>query len=137
MKFTKKAKANWKGGKNGNGTLTTESEVLKDIPYSFKTRFEGVKGTNPEELVGAAHSGCFTMKLSILLEEAGFEPTNLDTNADVVFEDGKISMIHLTLHAKVPAIEESQFQQIAKIAKETCPISMSLKSEITLTAHLN
>lgn len=136
MKFTRKAVANWKGGKNGKGNLTTDSGVLNETAYSFKMRFENERGTNPEELIGAAHAGCFTMKLSILLEEAGFTPVNLETKAGVTFENGMISLIHLDLTAEVPEISEEQFQELANKAKETCPVSMSLKSEITLFAVL-
>jgi osmotically inducible protein OsmC len=137
MKFTRKASANWKGpGKEGKGTLTTASGVLSSTPYSFSTRFEDVKGTNPEELIGAAHAGCFTMKLSFVLGEHGFTPTNLDTVANVTFEDSKIGSIHLDLTAEIPGIEEAKFQELAEIAKKECPISRSLDTNITLTAKL-
>lgn len=137
MKFTRKAEANWKGpGKEGKGTLTTASGVLSSTPYSFSTRFEDVKGTNPEELVGAAHAGCFTMKLSFVLGEHGFTPTNLDTVANVTFEDGKIGSIHLDLTAEIPGIDEAKFQELAEIAKKECPISRSLDTNITMTAKL-
>lgn len=137
MKFTRKASANWKGpGKDGKGTLTTASGVLSSTPYSFSTRFEDVKGTNPEELIGAAHAGCFTMKLSFVLGEHGFTPTNLDTVANVTFEDGKIGNIHLDLTAEIPGIDEAKFQELAEIAKKECPISKSLDTNITLSAKL-
>ncbi len=137
MKFTRKANANWKGsGKEGKGTLTTESTILNASQYSFKTRFENGKGTNPEELVAAAHSGCFTMQLSFLLGEAGFTPTNLDTEAKLTFEDGNITNIHLELIGDVEGMEEKQFQEVATKAKEICPISKLLKTTITLSATL-
>ena len=137
MKFTRKASANWKGsGKDGKGTLSTESTILKDTQYSFKSRFEDGKGTNPEELVGAAHAGCFTMQLSFLLGEAGFTPSNLDTGAKVNFEDGSITEITLNLSGQVPGIKEDQFKEIAQKAKEICPISKLLKTNIVLEVSL-
>ena len=137
MKFTRKAQANWKGpGMKGKGTLTTQSTVLKATPYSFNTRFEDGIGTNPEELVGAAHAGCFTMQLSFLIGEAGFTPDNLDTEALVTFEDGNITEIHLELHGRVPGMDESKFREVAGKAKEICPVSKLLKAKITLSARL-
>ena len=137
MKFTRKATANWAGsGKEGKGTLTTQSNILKDSQYSFKTRFEDGIGTNPEELIAAAHSGCFTMKLSFMLGEAGFTPTSLETEAKVTFEDGSITNIHLELSGKVEGIDENKFQEIALGAKEQCPISKLLNTTITLSAKL-
>jgi len=137
MKFTRNASANWKGsGKEGKGTLATASGVLDSTPYSFSTRFEDAKGTNPEELIGAAHAGCFTMKLSFVLGAEGFTPTNLDTVAKVTFEDGKIGNIHLDLTAEIPGIDEAKFQELAEIAKKECPISKSLDTNISLTAKL-
>jgi osmotically inducible protein OsmC len=137
MKFTRQANAKWIGpGKDGKGALTTQSGVLKNTQYSYKTRFENSIGTNPEELIGAAHSGCFTMQLSFLLGEAGFTPDVLDTSTKVTFEDGDVTQILLELGGKVPGIEDSEFQNIAKKAKETCPISKLLKAEITLVATL-
>lgn len=137
MKFVRRASANWKGGKEGKGSVTTQSNVLNQTPYSFNMRFGEEKGTNPEELVGAAHAGCFTMKLSIMLEDAGFTPANLDTTAKVTFEDGKISHILLDLNAEVPGIDEQKFQELAEGAKATCPISMSLNTVIELNAKLS
>ncbi len=137
MKFTRKANANWKGsGKDGKGTLTTDSNVLNKSQYSYKTRFEDEPGTNPEELIAAAHSGCFTMQLSFLLTEAGFIPKNLDTDAKVTLEDGSVTSSHLELTAQVEGIEEKRFQEIATKAKEICPISKLLNTKITLTAKL-
>tara|TARA_R110002020_G_scaffold365885_1_gene577997 strand:+ start:1769 stop:2188 length:420 start_codon:yes stop_codon:yes gene_type:complete len=138
MKFNRKASAQWKGsGKEGKGTLTTASTVLDKTPYSFSSRFEEGKGTNPEELIAAAHAGCFTMQLSFLLGEAGFTPTTLDTGAKVTFEDGSITLITLTLTGTVPGMEASEFKEVAQKAKEICPISKLLDTEIVLEASLN
>lgn len=137
MKFTRKAGAQWKGsGKEGSGTLYSKSGVLKDTPYSFHTRFEDKPGTNPEELVGAAHAGCFAMQLSFLLGEAGFTPDTLDVDAIVTFEDGSVTKVNLNLTAKVPGISSDKFKEVAKKAKEICPISKLLKAEIVLDANL-
>jgi len=138
MKFTRRANANWKGtGMEGKGTISTQSTTLDNAQLSFKTRFEQGVGTNPEELIAAAHSGCFTMQLSFLLSEAGFVPEDLDTTAKVTFEDGTISLIQLELTGKVPGISEEVFQQTAQKAKEICPISKLLNTEITLQVTLN
>lgn len=137
MKFIRKANANWKGsGMEGKGTITTQSTTLNNAQLSFKTRFEEGVGTNPEELIGAAHSGCFTMQLSFLLTELGHAPENLDTEAKVTFDDGTITQVHLDLKGTVPGMSNDQFQETAKKAKEICPISKLLKAEITLTATL-
>lgn len=138
MKFTRKASAEWKGsGKDGQGNLTTGSKVLDKTQYSFHTRFEdGEKGTNPEELIGAAHAGCFAMQLSFLLNEANFTATSLEVNAAVTFEDGAITKITLNLVGEVPNIDVEQFQQIAQKAKEVCPISKVLQTEIELKITL-
>jgi osmotically inducible protein OsmC len=138
MKFTRKAHAQWKGsGKEGKGTLNTASGVLDSTPYSFHTRFEdGEKGTNPEELVGAAHAGCFAMQLSFLLGEEGFTPDSLDTDATVTFEDGAVTKVALDLKGDIPNIDAEQFQQIAHKAKEVCPISELLDTDIELKVTL-
>lgn len=137
MNFTRKAEAQWKGsGKEGKGTLTTESTVLKNTSYSFNTRFEDGKGTNPEELIGAAHAGCFAMQLSFLLGEEGFTPTTLDVEATVAFKDGEIIKVTLGLKGDVPKIDSDQFKKIAEKAKEVCPISKLLDTEIELNASL-
>ena len=138
MKFTRKASAAWKGsGKDGQGNLTTGSKVLDKTQYSFHTRFEdGEKGTNPEELIGAAHAGCFAMQLSFLLNEANFTATFLEVDAAVTFEDGAITKITLNLVGEVPNIDAEQFQQIAQKAKEVCPISKVLQTEIELKITL-
>ena len=138
MKFTRKAEAQWKGsGKEGKGTLSTASGILDGTPYSFHTRFEdGEKGTNPEELVGAAHAGCFAMQLSFLLGEEGFTPDSLDTAATVSFEDGAVTQVALDLKGDIPNIDAEQFQQIAHKAKEVCPISKLLDTKIELKVTL-
>ncbi len=138
MKFTRNAHAQWKGsGKEGKGILSTASGVLDKTSYSFHTRFEdGKKGTNPEELVGAAHAGCFAMQLSFLLGEEGFTPDSLDVAATVTFEDGEVTLINLDLEGGIPDIDTEQFQQIAHKAKEVCPISKLLKADIQLKVTL-
>jgi osmotically inducible protein OsmC len=137
MKFTRRANANWKGtGMEGKGTISTQSTTLDNTQFSFKTRFDEGVGTNPEELIGAAHSGCFTMQLSFLLTDAGFPAENLDTVAKVTFEDGTITESQLELTATVPGISEELFQETANKAKEICPISKLLNTTITLKATL-
>ncbi|MFH4968976.1 OsmC family protein [Gaetbulibacter sp. M240] len=138
MKFTRKAKAVWKGsGKEGKGALTTGSKVLENTQYSFHTRFEdGNKGTNPEELVGAAHAGCFAMQLSFLLNEDDFTANTLDVDSTVTFEDGAVTNITLNLEGDVPGIDAEKFQQIAQKAKEVCPISKLLNAQIDLKINL-
>lgn len=137
MKFTRKAGAQWKGsGKEGSGTLYSNSGVLKDTPYSFHTRFEDKPGTNPEELVGAALAGCYAMQLSFLLGEAGFTPNSLDVDAKVTFEDGSVTRVDLDLKGDVPGIDADKFDEVANKAKAVCPISKLLKAEIVLAASL-
>ncbi len=131
------ATANWKGsGKEGKGTNTTQSGVLKDTQYSYKSRFEEGTGTNPEELVAAAHSACFSMKLSFVLNAAGFTPDNIDTKCTVTLDDGAITTSHLEVKATVPGIDAAKFKEAAEEAKSTCPISKSLKAEVTMVAEL-
>nr|WP_199002651.1 OsmC family protein [Flavobacterium sp. ASV13] len=138
MKFTRRANANWKGtGMEGKGTISTQSTTLDHAQLSFKTRFDQGVGTNPEELIAAAHSGCFTMQLSFLLSEAGFIPEDLDTVAKVTFEDGTITLIQLELTGKVPGISAEDFEKAAQKAKEICPVSKLLNTEITLAVTLN
>ena len=137
----RKAKAVWRGtGRDGNGDLSTDSGVLASTPYSFKTRFENEKGTNPEELIAAAHAGCFTMALAFGLQMAGFNPTEISTEAAVSLEpEGKgfkISRSALTLRAKVPNLDEAKFAELAKDAEKNCPVSKVLNAEITLDAKL-
>lgn len=133
----RKGSAIWNGSlKEGNGTVSLESGVLKDAQYSFKSRFESGKGTNPEELVGAAHAGCFSMQLSAFLSEEGFEPDKIETTSEITFEDGEIKKSHLILSASVPGIDKDKFEKIANKAKENCPMSKLLKAEITLEYDL-
>jgi len=137
----KSGSAVWSGGlKDGKGAISTESGALKDHPYGFTARFEGGPGTNPEELIGAAHAGCFTMALSNILGEAKLTATELRTNADVTLErqpDGfAITDVHLTLRAKVPGATAEQFAELANKAKVGCPVSKLLKANITLDAAL-
>jgi len=137
MKFTRTANANWKGtGMDGKGTISTQSTTLDQAQLSFKTRFAEGVGTNPEELIAAAHSGCFTMQLSFLLSEAGLVPENLDTKANVTFENGTITLIYLELTGNVAGIDEEEFKAFAQKAKEICPVSKLLNTEITLIASL-
>ena len=137
MKFTRKASANWKGsGKEGKGTVSTQSTVLDKTQYSFSSRFEEGVGTNPEELVAAAHAGCFTMKLSLVLGESDYKPNNLDTEAKLTFEDGAVAQIDLIVKGDVPGISDDEFQKAAQNAKENCPISKLLNTKITLSASL-
>src|SRR5579863_4442732 len=138
----RKAKAVWRGtGRAGTGDLSTDSGVLAKTPYSFKTRFENEKGTNPEELIAAAHAGCFTMALAFALQQAGLNPTELSTEAAVSLEpDGsqgfKISRSALTLRARIPGITEEKFAGLARVAEQNCPVSKLMKAEISLDAKL-
>ncbi|NBA85982.1 OsmC family peroxiredoxin [Emticicia sp. CRIBPO] len=135
--MNRSAKALWNGTiKEGKGNLTTQSQTLDKTPYSFVTRFENQAGTNPEELMAAAHAGCFTMKLSADLTAAGFVPGELLTEAVVSLVNGVIAKSALTLHAEIPGITEEQFQEIALNAKATCPVSRAYNLEISLEAHL-
>ena len=137
----RKATAVWRGtGRAGNGDLSTDSGVLSKTPYSFRTRFESEKGTNPEELIAAAHAGCFTMALAFGLQSAGFTPTELRTEAAVSLDpEGsgfRISRSALTLRATVPNLTQETFSQLAKEAELNCPVSKVLQAEITLDAKL-
>jgi osmotically inducible protein OsmC len=141
MKVQKQGSAAWQGTlKEGKGTISTQSGALSAIPYGFKTRFEGVTGTNPEELLGATHASCFTMALSMILGEAGFTADSLETKANVTLEkvgDGfEITAIQLMLRGTVPGIDQAKFQELANKAKVGCPISKVLKAPITLEAQL-
>ena len=136
-----KASAHWTGGlKDGKGSLTSTSGVLKNTPYSFKTRFEGEPGTNPEELIAAAHAGCFTMALSGQLGAAGLTAESLDTTATVTLEKldsgFAITKVHLELRAKVPGADQAKFDTAVKNAETGCPVSKLLKAEISVTATL-
>lgn len=131
------ATAVWNGTINdGHGHLNTQSGILEKAQYSFKSRFAEGKGTNPEELIAAAHAGCFAMKLSLDLTEGGFEPVSLEVTCVVEIEQGVITSSHLTLTAVVPGIEQEQFADFAKNAKENCPVSRSLSIKISLDANL-
>jgi osmotically inducible protein OsmC len=138
----RKARAVWHGtGRDGNGALTTDSGVLSATPYSYKTRFENEKGTNPEELIAAAHAGCFTMALAFQLQTAGFEPTELATEAAVsLVPDGggfKIDKSALTLKATIPGIDKAKFDELAGLAEKNCPVSRLMNAQITLDATLS
>ena len=131
------ATAHWEGsGKEGKGHLSTQSTVLNETQYSFGSRFAEGIGTNPEELVGAAHAGCFSMKLSFVIGEAGFTPSSIDTKASVTFENGAVTKVHLDVKASVPEMSAEQFAAAAINAKENCPISKLLNAEITMDAQL-
>jgi len=133
----RKATAVWNGsGKEGKGTLTTQSTALENMQYSYLSRFEQGVGTNPEELIAAAHAGCFAMKLSFVLGGAGFTPESLEVTSTVTLEEGVIKSSHLVLNAKVPGISEDKFNECAQDAKANCPVSKALNMEITLEAKL-
>jgi len=141
MSIVKKASAHWEGDlKSGIGSISTETGVLREAPYGFKARFEGGKGTNPEELIGAAHAGCFSMALSMILGGENLTADSIDTTADVTLDqvDGgfAITAVHLTLKAKVPGATQEQFERLTKAAKEGCPVSKVLNAKITLDATL-
>jgi osmotically inducible protein OsmC len=132
------ATANWKGsGKEGKGTVTAESGIFSGTPISYRTRFEEVQGTSPEELVAAAHAGCFSMKLSFVLGAAGFTPDNIDTKCTITLENGAVTESHLKVKASVPNIDEAKFNECAAEAKATCPISKLLNTNITIEATLD
>ena len=138
----KKASAIWKGGiKDGGGTISTETGVLNNAPYGFKSRFENGKGTNPEELLGAAHAGCFSMALSLILGEAGMTAEKIETQAAVTLEkvgDGfSITSSHLDVTAKIPGADPAKFQEAANKAKAGCPLSKVLNAKITMNAALS
>ncbi|MEG5633130.1 OsmC family protein [Enterobacter bugandensis] len=142
MTIHKHGSAHWSGDiKRGKGTVSTESGVLNQQPYGFNTRFEGEKGTNPEELIGAAHAACFSMALSLMLGEAGYTADSLDTTADVSLDktDGGFAITKVALQSKVtvPGIAPQQFDGIIQKAKAGCPVSQLLKAEITLDYKLN
>lgn len=131
----------WSGGlKDGKGAISTQSGALKDYPYGFASRFEGKPGTNPEELIGAAHAGCFTMALSLILGEAKLTAERMETQADVTLTkqaDGfAITAVHLTLKAKIPGVDNAKFQELAAKAKAGCPVSKVLNTKIIMDAAL-
>jgi osmotically inducible protein OsmC len=133
--------AKWQGGiKDGKGAISTKSGALKDYPYGFASRFEGKPGSNPEELIGAAHSACFTMALSLILGEAKLTAEQMETRADVTLEkvgDGfSITAVHLALTAKIPGATKQKFEELAAMAKAGCPVSKLLNTRITLETTL-
>jgi len=137
----RKATAVWQGGlKDGKGTLTTESKVLSNTPYSYSTRFEGSPGTNPEELLGAAHAGCFTMALSAQLAELGIKSERIETKATITFEKldtgFTITRSHLDVSVRAPGAERAKFEQATEKAKTGCPMSKVLRAEISMDARL-
>ncbi len=137
----RKASAVWKGGlKDGKGTVSASSGVLSNTPYSFGTRFENAAGTNPEELIAAAHAGCFSMALSAQLGQAGLTPENINTTAtlslDKLEAGWAITAVHLDVTARVPKADDAAFQKAAENAKSGCPVSKVLNAKITMTAKL-
>lgn len=141
MNIVKKAWAVWKGGiKDGGGTISTETGVLKEAPYGFKARFEEGPGTNPEELIGAAHAACFSMAFSLMLTEAGLRADQIETHAAVTLEkvgDGfDITSSHLDVVARIPGIDQAKFEELSNKAKAGCPVSKLLKTNITMDARL-
>lgn len=138
---TKKAWAVWKGDiKEGGGVISTETGVLKEAPYGFKSRFENGKGTNPEELLAAAHASCFSMALSLMLGDAGLTPERIETHAEVTIEkigEGfEITASHLSVTVKIRVANNEKFQEVANKAKEGCPVSKLMKARITMDARL-
>jgi len=141
MKIKQRGSAAWQGGlKDGKGAISTESGALKEYPYGFASRFEGRPGTNPEELIGAAHAGCFTMALSLILGEAKLTAEKMDTSAEVTLEQVEggyaITAVHLTLKAKIPGADQATFERLTGMAKAGCPVSKLFKANITLDATL-
>jgi osmotically inducible protein OsmC len=137
----KTASAQWQGGiKDGGGTISTQTGVLKQAPYGFKARFEDGPGTNPEELLGAAHAGCFTMALSLQLGEAGMKAENISTQASVTLDKVEggfaITAVHLDVSARIPGADAAAFEQAAQAAKQGCPVSKVLNAKITMDARL-
>jgi lipoyl-dependent peroxiredoxin len=134
----RQATAVWNGsGKEGSGRLTSQSTVLNESQYSYKTRFEEGVGTNPEELMAAAHAGCFSMKLSFVIGEAGFTPESIETICFITLENGAITHSHLEVKAVVPEMTAEQFKTAAEDAKTNCPVSKAYNVEITMDASLN
>src|SRR5450631_2738491 len=138
---TTSGSAKWQGGfKDGKGAVSTGSGALKDYPYGFASRFEGVPGTNPEELLGTAHAGCFTMALSLILGEANLTAERMETSATVTLEQVEggyaITAVHLKLEARIPGADQATFEKLAGMAKAGCPVSKLFKAEITLEATL-
>ena len=137
MQIKRNAVAHWLGaGKDGKGTLTTDSKVLNQTNYAFHSRFENGAGTNPEELLGAAHAGCFSMKLAFNLQNAGITPESIETKAEVIFENGSITDIHLHTVVKAPGVSAEKFEELVLDAKVNCPISKLLNTNIHLQSQL-
>ncbi len=141
MKIKRKGSAAWQGGiKDGKGTISTESGALNAYPYGFASRFEGQRGSNPEELIAAAHASCFTMALSLILGEAKLTAEQMETSAEVTLEQVEggyaITAVHLTLKAKVPGADQAAFEKLTTLAKAGCPVSKLLNAKITLDATL-
>lgn len=141
MQITRRSSASWTGGlRDGKGAITTQSGALSSYPYGFGSRFKGLPGTNPEELLGAAYAGCFTMALSLILSDAGLAVDKLVTIAEIVFTQTEghfaITQIQLTLTGKVPGTDQETFQELAEEAKSTCPVSRILKPPVSLLATL-
>lgn len=141
MKIKRTGSAAWQGGiKDGKGTISTESGALNAYPYGFSSRFEGQRGSNPEELIGAAYASCFTMALSLILGEARLKAEQMDTTADVTLEQVEtgyaITSVHLTLKAKIPGADQATFEKLAALAKAGCPVSKLLNTKVTLDATL-
>jgi osmotically inducible protein OsmC len=131
------AEAIWEGSiTEGKGSLSTQSGILNHTPYSFKSRFEDGKGTNPEELIAAAHAGCFSMQLSAFLTEEGYTPESLKTKGEITLKDGVVTNSHLTLVAKIPEISQEKFDNLVEKAEKNCPISKLLSTEISVDASL-
>ncbi len=131
------ATAVWNGsGKEGSGTISTESGAIKEVSYNYRKRFETEPGTNPEELIAAAHASCFSMKLSFVLGESGITPEKLETKCEITFEGGVVKKSHLTVTGTVPGIDEAKWKEAVDKAKENCPISKALNTEITAEGTL-
>jgi len=138
MQIKRKSTAVWSGtGKEGKGNLTTQSTVLNETQYGFNSRFADGIGTNPEELIAAAHAGCFSMKLAFNLQAAGFSAGELKTDCEIVLEDGSITQSNITLAAKVSGIEAEKFEELVKDAEANCPVSKLLNAKITVNFTLN
>jgi lipoyl-dependent peroxiredoxin len=138
MQIKRKSTAVWQGtGKDGKGSITSQSNVLNETQYGFQSRFADGNGTNPEELIASAHAGCFSMKLAFVLQAAGLEAQELNTTCEIVFEDGAITASNLTLQAKVSGVDENLFATYVKDAETNCPISKLLNCAITVNYQLN
>jgi len=137
MQIKRKADVRWTGsGKEGSGIITTQSGVLKDAPYSYPSRFGDDKGTNPEELIGGALAGCFSMKLTFDLEAAGHKPGSVETSAEVIFENGAIPTINLHTRVKAEGLTPEKLAEVAEGSKKNCPIGKLLKADLVLKAEL-